>query len=167
MKSSPTLEPSASFYPNAIGPEITIDPSKQNPQIVFLGTLVSRNGHASLELNCAVDTTSGSGTLDIDYVVIHARDSDACAAVVNQVTRMDGYVSTIRLMAEHRLLDEPMPRMAISNGTIDTPIGYEGSPSLVTIGTTVATCWLATGGAQGAPDATSGGTRISPATSTT
>lgn len=131
----------------AFGPLVSVGFASQLPQIVFLGTLVSRNGHAYLRLDCMVDTVAGAGTLDIDYFVCHARDNDACSAIVNAaVADLSIFSASYDLLVQHRLLNEPQPRLILENSGGTAYLGYNGNAILNTQGDIVATAWLATGG---------------------
>lgn len=147
IQSSPQPGTSGVGLPLAEGPWVTIGPENNNPQLVFLGTLIYRGGHQRIKLRVQVDTTSGSGTLDINYITLHARDNDACHAIANLGSEFGLLqpAATYRVAFEHRLLEEPNGRVFMTSQTVEQPIGYAGSIVLPTRGSTLVVAWLATG----------------------
>jgi hypothetical protein len=152
-QSSPVIEATADYVDMATGPWVAIDTDGTGiiPQIVFLGTLVNRSGHGGLRLQYQVDSVAGSGTLDIDYLVIHGRLNDACMALRMESLDTSFLLDPFRITVEHRALNDPTPRVRVENDFTQVSLGYSGPLPLLTIGDTVVAIWLSTDGTSWRP----------------
>lgn len=152
---SQAIAAGGTFTVQNVSKGVTVGPEINTPRIVNLGTLVSRSGHSAIGLRCAVDSTAGSGTLDIDYLVLLAQDNPACGAVVTQSLPAQNFntSSTATLQVHAGELTTPLPRVRLTANGLTLDTGYVGNAQIQTIGSVVALLWIATGGIQGAAQA--------------
>lgn len=131
----------------AVGLPTVIDASVQTPRIVFLGILSCALAVTGLEI--AATASAASGSLDIDYLVLHAVDDetsttvalyDAMASVGTMPTPHPGYNPTV---IDSRPLSATTPITTI--GAAKTSIlTYTGDANIMSVGNTLAAVWLGT-----------------------
>jgi len=143
-----TLRPalwSSAGIPQSIGPLTTIDASIQTPRIVFLGIMSAQQAVYGLEFDATA--SAASGTLDIDYLVVHAVDDETSTTVAlySQVATVyavpvltPGYTPAV---LDPRALSAPTPLATAGTSPIVVS-PYNGDAYIMTKGATVAAVWL-------------------------
>jgi hypothetical protein len=137
---------SALNLPQTSGPLTTIDTSSTNPRMVFLGIMGLQQAAYALEFDI---TSSGIGSIDIDYVVIHAIDDETSATVAlySSITSVlaaaipPGYSPAI---VDPRALTAPSVLATAGATTLVVSVPYNGDAYIMTKGATVAAVWLGT-----------------------
>lgn len=125
------------------GPEQAI-PQITTPQVIYLGTVTmnldtAHSPYIGLAVKC--DTTSGSPTLDIDYLMAVALDDPGDHVIVlHEREFYDAGLSNNQWWLDHTA------RMQNSNTTTTYTADSQGRADLLTTGDTVAVCLMATGG---------------------
>jgi hypothetical protein len=96
----------------------------------------------------AVDSTSGSPTLDIDALYFLGLDDEAGRAVGIQALTLPNQ-SNQDIIVDHNALTRPEPGVVldIPGASQTDTLGYDGDPWLNTILDRITLCWVATRGA--------------------
>jgi len=132
-----------------------IDISIQTPRLIPLGLVVLPPGSIlnTLRFEISVSGTSGSPTLDIDYLALVDLDDETGRVIHIPSVALNNIVNIVSmsLAVDSQVLTVPAPRVAAKEGVL-TPINlpYRGDPFLMSKGNTVSAILLMVGSATAA-----------------
>lgn len=104
-------------------PYAVVDTSSQQPRIIRLGIVKHPAEWGSLSITCLVDSTTGSPTLDIDYLVLLSIRDETCRLIEHSSASISGFTSPIRLRVINSELIR-LPQMYVQDSSVSVNLAY-------------------------------------------